>query len=734
MTTVPEKRSGVSRRNFLSGSLGLTFAFTVGGLLSDRPGEVLAAAGAEAREIGAWVTIAPDGRISIAAPAAEMGQGVLTSLPMILAEEMDADWSRVEAVFAPADPDVFGNPGLGGGMITVGSRAVSGYWTKVRLQGAAVRRFLMQTAAEQWGMPVDEVSTEPGYVIHPASGKSLSYGEIAAIADQPDSLPEVTEADLKKPADFRIIGRETPRLDVPSKVDGSARFGIDAKVPGMVYATVRHAPVVGAEPASVNSDEVEARDGVIRVVHMPNAVAVVGETVETVFAARETLQIDWQGGDTAGYNSEEALETFAKRASGEEGGLPYFKQGDTHSAKTAAAKTIKSDYMSDYVYHAQMEPMNITASVDETSKKAEIWVGTQSPSGIVGAATAALETEPQNIRLHQHYLGGGFGRRAAVETVPEVLFLAKEMKRPVKVIWTREEDVNAALMRPQTAHHLEAAIDESGLIIGWHHRIVAEAVTGYSSPDRLEQAKGLAPLTLEGATHQYSIPNQLVEYLRHVNGTRLQAWRAIGAGYNKFAIECFIDEIAHEQGIDPVELRLKLLKDEPRARAVVEATAEIADWGRKPEAGRAFGFAYGQVVGSYVAGVAEISVDEDTGVVRAHNFWNVVDPGIAVNPATIIAQLESNVVFGLSQALKERIVLVDGAVQQSNYHDYEILRMSETPEIHTKVLQTDYAPSGIGEVSLPMVAAAVSNAFFELKGRRLRHMPFTPDRVKEVLS
>jgi isoquinoline 1-oxidoreductase subunit beta len=318
--------------------------------------------------------------------------------------------------------------------------------------------------------------------------------------------------------------------------------------------------------------------------------------------------------------------------------------------------------------------------------------------------------------------------------VPEAIGLARATGRPVKLIWTREQDVKSAVLHPQTAHHMEATIDGEGRVSGWHHRIVAEAVTGYSQPARLEAAGGLDPLTLEGSTHQYGIPNQAIDYLRHESGTPLQAWRAIGAAFNKFAIEAFADEIAHAMEEDPVAFRLALLQDNPRARAVVEATAELAGWGRTPEAGRGLGFAYAEVVRSHTAAAVEVSLDEATGVIRVHEVWNVVDPGIVVNPAIVASQLESNVVWGVSQALKERVTLKDGVVEQTNFHDYPILRLSETPAIHTRVIATPNPPSGIGEVSLPLIGAAVSNAVFALTGTRLRHLPFTPDRVKAALG
>jgi isoquinoline 1-oxidoreductase beta subunit len=731
----------LSRRGFLAGSAGLTFAFAVPGFIGGMSETMAAATDAAHKTIAGWVTIATDGSIALAAPAAEMGQGVFTALPMILAEELDADWSKVKAEFPTPGP-VFGNPKFGNTLYTVASWSVDGYWDKTRMAGAQARRVLMQAAADKWGVPLGEVKTEPSVVVHSASGRRLSYGEIAAFAQVPAELPQLTPADLKKPSEFRIIGKSTARLDIPAKVDGSAQFALDVQLPGMVYATLLRSPVEGGAPQSVDDQAARGIPGVLQTIRLKDAVAVVGDTVEAAFKGRDALKVTWNGGAAQGYDSEKASDEFAARARDLDAkGLPFVEVGDADAALSKAAKVITAEYRSDYVYHAQMEPMNITAQVDAGGDGAEIWVGTQAPTPTVNVAAAVLQTKPDRIRFHQHFLGGGYGRRAQVDLVPYVLPIAKEMKRPVKLIYTREQDVKAARMRPMTAHFLRAGFDHKDNLVAWHHRVASESVMAFTAPAWLESLKGRDVILLEGTNHRYEVDNKAVEHLRETRGVALASWRGVGAGYNKFVVESFIDELAAAQKMDPVAFRLKLLAKNARARKVIETAAEMASWGKPAAKDRALGFSFIEYTGtdaksegSLSAGIIEISLDRTTGAIRAHRFWSAVDAGIVVNPDTVLAQTEGNVVFGLSQILKERMTLVDGRVQQSNYADYPVLRMSEVPEIHTRIIASDVRPTGIGEVALPLIGGAVGNAVFALTGKRLRHMPFTPERVKAALA
>jgi isoquinoline 1-oxidoreductase subunit beta len=723
----------VSRRGFLEGAAGLTFALTIPAALILRPAVALAEGGSPA-PIGAWITISPDGAIVMAIPVAEMGQGSSTGLAMVFAEEMDADWSRVSIVYPPIKPEIFGNPMFGNMMVTYGSGSTRGYWDKIRLQAAAVRNVLMQAAADRWQVPLGELHTEPSTVVHAASGRSMTYGEIASFAQVPATMPTIEKSALKKMADYRILGKDTPRLDVPAKTNGSAQYAIDVQIPNMVYATVLRTPVDRGTPEHVDDAAALAVPGVLKVVPLKNSVGVVAETIEAAFAGRDRLKVSWSSLPADSFNSAAGLKDFLSHAAKlDEKGVSYVAKGDADAAFAKAAKVMTAQYSSEYVYHAQMEPMNATATVSPSGDSAEIWIGTQGASINTTVAAAMLKTTPDKIKLNQFYLGGGYGRRSPADMLPEVLPLAKAMQRPVKLIWTREQDVKSAQMRPMTGHQVEAALDGDGKVVGWRHRIVGESVVAYRAGDKaLEGAKGIDGILLEGAKHEYGIPNQSIAYLRQEQGIAVAAWRGIGAGYNKFVIESFIDEIAAAQNKDPVQFRLDLLKDTPRAQAVIKAVADKSGWGKPVAQGHALGFAYSEVVETYVAAVGEISLDPKTGVVRAHKFWLALDPGIVLNPDSVLAQTEGNVIFGLSQTLKEQVSISGGQVQQNNFYDYPVLRMSEMPEIDIQVMPTDNPAKGMGEAALPLVAPCVGSALFKLTGKRFRALPMSPERIKAV--
>jgi isoquinoline 1-oxidoreductase subunit beta len=727
-----ELDTDVSRRGFIMGTAGLTFGISMAGWLTAKSSEVLAASGKS--QVTAWVSIGADNSVVIMSPAAEMGQGISTGLPMILAEELDADWANVSVVQAPPIPKIFGNPGFGGGVITVASRSTSGYWDKVRLAGAQARKVLLNSAAAKWKVPVGELSTGPSVIMHKKSGRKLSYGDVAAFTKMPKVLPKVGKSDLKKTADYRIIGQPVPRVDIPEKARGAFEYGMDVQVPGMMYAAIARTPVDGANVKSVMDAKAKKVAGVTGVFKLRDAVAVVGTSVEATQKAKNLLEIVWTEGKPAGFNSVKAASEYVARGQNlADKGLDYEKVGDAPAAIKSAAKVYKADYQSDYTYHAQMEPMNVTAKVSPDGKGAELWLGTQAPGLAMFVASKILKTKIPMIRVHQKGLGGGFGRRIYPDLLAYGLVLSKITKKPIKVIWSREDDVAAGKLRPMSAHHIEAGVDKDGKIVGWHQRIVAESVIGYTGPpQRLKKLKGLDTLTLEGAKTLYTMPNKSVEYVRENRNAALAAWRAIGSGYNKFVIESFIDEIAHDQGKDPIEYRLSMLSDQ-RSRHVIEEVAKMAGWGTKRK-DRYLGLSYVDIWRTRTAGIIEISLDKKTGVVKTHNFWSAVDPGVVINPDTVIAQTESNVIHGIGQSLKERITFSDGAIEQSNFHDYHLMRMQDTPEIHTKVITTDNNPTGMGEIALPMIGGAISNAIFAASGIRMRHMPFTPERVLAALK
>jgi len=721
----------ISRRDFLGSTAGLTLALTIApecvlGLEEARADAALSP--------NAWLTITPDGTVTIVSPAAEMGQGTFTTVPAIIAEELDADWSKVKPIFPPTwDDKKYGNPEYGMAFQTSASASVRGYFKPARLAGAQARRVLLDAVAARWNVPVAELSTEPGAVLHKASGRRIGYGEIASFAKAPAELPKITEKDLKDPKDFRLIGQHVPRVEVPLKVTGAAKYGMDVQVPGMVYAAVLQSPYPGGSPETVDDSAARKVAGITDIVKLPEGVGVIGDTVEGTQAAKNLLKVTWSGNAVGAHlDSERALEEFAAigRDKSREG-LAFTKDGDPKGAMAAAAKVYRGEYRTRYVYHAQMEPMNATASVSPDGKSAEVWTGTQGASGLLNAVAKLLATDRSKITLNQHFLGGGYGRRGQHETVLDAVRLAKAVGKPVKLIWSREDDIAFGKFRPMTAHYIEAGVDAKGKVVAWHHRVVAESVVAYTSGDPTPRQDRIV---MKGSPiPQYPIANKLAEHVIESRGARLSPWRGVGNGHNAFAAESFIDEIAKDQGKDPIALRLELSEGVPRMQHLLRTVAEMSDW-KRPQQGTALGVATMVKDDTLSAGVAEVSVDRSTGKLKVHNVWCAIDAGIAVQPRNLAAQTEGSIIYGLGHVLREKIVIRDGRVLQSNYTDYEVARMSDVPNIEVKVVSTDNPPTGAGEDVLPVLAPAVGNAIASLTGVRLRELPFAPDRVRGALG
>lgn len=725
------KQRGVSRRRFIQNAGGLTFALALGadGLHLTTPARAKKAQWT----VSVWVRIAPDDSITIVTPAAEMGQGSMTGVPTVLAEELDADWSKVSLEMAPADPEIYGYSRMRRGrrsksMGIYGSRAVMMYYDQMRIAGAQARKVLLLNAARKWGVDPGALTTEPGVVVHAASKRRLRYGEIAAFAEIPATIPAVDKSELKKRSDFRIVGTPVPRRDIPAKVDGSAQFSIDVRLPGMVYASTVHGPVQKARPLRWNAAAVEAMAGVLGIVKLKRGVAVVADSFEHVTAARDALKIDWvRGAKAEGFDSETALEKdYAAIAADPAAKVKIIgRKGDDAAAFAGTAKVYKANYRSDYGYHAQMEPLNAVARFDEAGDgvagdRVEVWEGTQAPGSSRRRIAKALGLGIERVIHHQCYLGGGFGRRSLTDYTVEAAMIAREIKRPVKMIWTREEDLRYAMLRPQSYQCLEAALGPDGTVAGWRHCVVGDG-------NRLLQSGIRIPY--------YRVPTQLITRRGASHGIRLKHWRAVGHVFNVYAIEAFIDEMAAAEGIDPLEFRLRRMAPSRKARTVFETVAGMADWKAKRPRGRALGLSITERSGSLGAGIVEISLDRNSGKIRVHKVWVAINGGLIVQPEAARHNVESGIIYGLSSVLKERATVRNGAVQQSNFHDYEVLRMSEAPEeLHVEFVDAATKPTGIGEVGNPFIAAAVANAFHALTGKRLYHMPFTPERVKAALN
>lgn len=723
MTHTESNTATISRRHFLGSAAGLTFAVSLG----PKGAWLVADAAAKSAEhtIGAWVRITPDNRITIITPSAEMGQGSMTGVPIVLAEELDADWSTVTLEMAPADPEIYGyDSGRGRRMSITGSRAIRSYFDQMRLAGAQVRKVLVQAAANEWGVDAGTLVTEPNTVVDPVNGRRLSYGEIAGFASVPVSMPTVSKDELKKKSEFRLIGKPVERRDIPAKVDGSAQFSIDVQLPGMVYASTVHAPVQLAEPESWNDAEVRKLAGVIDVVPLEHGVAVVADTFEQVLAGRGALRVNWRRGAVAeGFDSERALgrEYSAIAKDPQAATQPVATVGDVERAFRAAAKVYKAEYRSDFGYHAQMEPLNGVARFNAAGDQVEIWEGTQAPGSSRRAIAKALGFDVSQVIHHQQYMGGAFGRRSITDYTIEAALIARAIKRPVKMIWTREEDLAFGMFRPQNLQCLEAALDDAGTIAGWRHCVIGDGDGLLYGGIKLEE--------------YYTIPNRLIEQKGASHGIRLKHWRAVSHPFNIFAIESLVDDMAANEGLDPFEFRRTRMALTPKADAVFAAVEKLCDWHAPRPDGRALGLSVTERSGSLGAGVVEISLDKSSGRIRVHKVWTAIDGGIIVQPEMARRNVESGVIYGLSSVLKERATIKDGAVVQSNFHDYEVLRMAEAPEeIHVKFLDRDTSPTGLGEIANPFIAAAVANAFFALTGKRLYHMPFTPERVRQVLE
>jgi isoquinoline 1-oxidoreductase subunit beta len=730
----------LKRRDFLVGvgvsGLGLVFGLDL------KPGmaaaEEVDKAGTGAGVSMAWARIAPDGAITIMAPAAEMGQGTTTALAVVFAEELDADWNKVAVEFSPANDAIYANPlpFFFGMMVTAASTAVMGYYKNMRLYGAQARRVLLDAAATHLNVPVSELATEPSVVVHAKSGQRLSYGEIANFATLPETLPVVLEKDLKDPSQFRLIGHEVPRVDIPKKTDGSTTYSIDVRLPNMVYATVVRAPVLGAIPISVNAAEVSKMPGVLKVMQLtPDRVAIAAKTYEATLAAERALKITWSEVAQNKFDSDRALEEQSATARDlNKPGTIVQNTGDAVAALKGAVKVYEAEYRTEFVYHAQLEPLNSVAWVKDDGKSVEVWAGSQTPTHCVRSVAEALGIAPENVTLHRTFLGGGFGRRSAMDHdwAVDSALVSKELRQPVKVIWSRESDVRFGRFKPMTAQYLQAAEDSDGRLIAWHHRLVADEALAMTDPIRFEKGKEFPRISTTGIKTDYDVPNILVEAVRNKLGVRMSAVRGVGSTVNQFAAESFVDEIAIARGEDPVEMRFDLLRKSPDEQEVLRAVASMAGWKKGEKAGR--GVSYVTNAGTCMATIAQVTVDRNTGAIRVPEIWIAANVGVPISPRNLDAQLQSAVIHSLSNLLKERITFKDGAVQQSNFYDYQVIRMSEAPEVHTHIVPSSRNPVGIGDLGGIGVGPAVANAFFSATGRRLRQSPFLPERVLAVLK
>lgn len=712
--------AALSRRSFILGSggmaLGLSFGLTQSEMaLAQTP----SAAGLAPNS---WINIGLDGVVTLMSPASEMGQGTMTAMPMLLAEEMDLDWTQVRVVQSPSDPKRFGNPRFGGGMTTGASRTVQGYYEPLRLAGAQARLVMVQAAAQAMGVPASELRTEASRVIH-SGGRSMGYADIAKVAQAPAELPKVDKSMLKPMAQFRLIGKDLPRVDVPAKSSGQAMYGIDQRLPGMLWASVLRAPVQGETPESVDDTATRAVPGVKNVVRLPYGVAVVADSFYTAKTARDKLKVVWSHKAKARvqYTDQMRVE-YTKRAQDlNDKGVDFIQHGDAGKRIAGAAKTFSATYTTEMLSHICLEPMNCTARAE--GEQIEVWAPAQSASFVIGTVAGAAGYKPENIKVNITLLGGGFGRRVEADYAADAALVAKAMPgTPIQVIWTREDDMVHDKYRPMTGQHLVAGVDAQGKIVGLLHRVVSEGVYARVAPPAFKAAGGKDAPVMEGTEITYDIADHNVQFMIEDRGIQAGFWRAVGPGYSKFAIETLIDEVARGVGADPLAYRLDLLNKNPRGQAVLKAVAEMSSWGKaKLPKGHALGLAFSDAWNTYCGMVVQVSIVQ--GRPKVHKVWAAVDCGHALQPQNIQAQIEGSVIFGLSAALHEHMDFKAGEPKQTNLNTYQVLRAKEAPEVFVKVMPTDNHPGGIGEVGLPPLAPAMANAIASLSGKRLRALP-----------
>jgi isoquinoline 1-oxidoreductase beta subunit len=707
-----------SRRRFLKAT-----GVAGGGLVI---GFVLPAAGrlAEAAQPfspNAFLRVAANGRVTVVCGQSEMGQGVLTAIPMLVAEELDADWTKVRVEQAPVDR-AFANP-MFGMQATGGSATVRGMWEPTRKAGAAAREMLVAAAAATWRAKPADCRTHKGVVIH-KSGRRLSYASLVARAAK---QPVPADPKLKDPKDFAILGHDLKRLDTPPKVNGSAKFGMDVRLPGMLTAVLARPPVPGGKALSFDDGKARAVRGVKQVLETPHGVAVLADGYWAAKKGRDALEIKWDDGPHAGLSSDDISKRLSDATA--QPGKVGREEGNFDAAAPTAAKTLEAVYEAPYLAHACMEPMNCTAWVKPG--EVEIWAGTQSQGPTQGILGQVASVDPGKVKVHTMYLGGGFGRRFAPDFTIDATILSKMSGQPVKLVYSREDDMRAYYYRPASVTRFSAGLDAAGNPVSLRARVASPSIMEGSGFMKLPP-NGVDKFALEGVEDlPYDIPNLRIEYSREEPGVQVWFWRSVGHSQNIFFSESFVDELAHAAGKDPFEFRRALLAKQPRHKGVLELAAEKAGWGAPPPAGVQRGIAVAQSFGSYVAEVVEASVADD-GQVKVHRVVAAVDCGMTVNPEIIRRQIESAIVYGLSAALYGRITFKDGRVEQGNFDTYPVLRMNEMPKVEVHIVPSGEKPGGIGEPGLPALAPALTGAIFALTGKRVRRLPIDPDMLKKA--
>ncbi|MFM0495991.1 xanthine dehydrogenase family protein molybdopterin-binding subunit [Paraburkholderia caledonica] len=729
-TSSPEAngKRGVSRRTFLKLSVtvgaaaggGLLLGFSMPAVSQDQKAgkSVIGGDANEAAQNGvfapnAFIQIDTAGKVTLVIPKVEMGQGVYTSIPMLIAEELEVPLDTVTLDHAPPDEKLFTDPLLGG-QLTGGSTSIRYAWEPMRKAGATARMLLIGAAAQQWQVDAASCHAKSGQVIHAASNRSIGYGQLV---DAAAKLPVPQNVPLKDPKDFKIIGTAVKRLDSSEKVDGTATFGLDVRLPDMVYAAIANCPVFGGKLASVDDTNAKKIPGVRQVVKIDNAVAVIGDHTWAAKRGLQALDIKWNEGADAKLSMKQIVDDLANAS--QRNGAVARKDGDVVHAFSNAKTRVDAVYQQPFLAHATMEPINCTVHVRPDG--CEIWLGSQVPTRVRDAAMAVTGLPADKIVVHNHLIGGGFGRRLEFDMVTQAVKIGKQVSTPVKVLWTREEDIQHDMYRPYYYDKISAGLDANGKPLAWQHRIVGSSIMARFAPPAFKD--GLDPDAVEVASDlPYDLPNQLVDYVRqepHAIPTAF--WRGVGPTRGTFVVESFIDELAAEAKVDPVKYRRDLLGKTPRALNVLNTATQAANWGSALPKGQGRGVSVMHAFGSYFAIVVDVAVDQ--GEVAVKRVVCAVDCGMVVNPNTVEAQVQGGIIFGITAALYSEITIKDGRVEQNNFTDYRMLRIDETPPIDVHIVKSSEAPGGIGEPGTAALAPALTNAIFAATGKRLRQLP-----------
>jgi isoquinoline 1-oxidoreductase beta subunit len=680
------------------------------------------AAGAEGFAPNAVIRIGRDGGIILTMPYVEMGQGTYTSISMLIAEELEVDLNQVSVEHAPPNEKLYGNPLLGGIQATGNSNAIRAAWQPLRQAGATARTMLVAAAAKGWKVDPASCRAQSGEVLHAPTGRRIKYGKLAADAAR---LPVAENVALKRPQDFKLIGTPAKRLDAPAKVNGTAVYGIDVRPPGVKIATLAQSPVFGGRVKSVDDAAAKAVKGVRQIVRLDDAIAVVADHMGAAKKGLAALVIEWDDGPHAKLATEEIVHDLEKATLNS--GAVAENIGNADKAMAGAVTKVEATYQVPFLAHAAMEPMNCTVHVRKDG--CEVWVGNQvlGRAQAVAAKTAGLPLD--KVVVHNHLIGGGFGRRLEVDGVIRAVEIAKQVDGPVKVVWTREEDIQHDMYRPYFFDRISAGLDEKGRPVAWNHRFAGSSVIARWVPPAFNN--GLDPDTTEGAINlAYALPNLRVEYLRvEPPAIPTAFWRSVGPSHNVFVTESFMDELAVAAKQDPVAYRRALLDKAPRAKAVLDLAADKAGWGQPLPKGIGRGVSVQFVFGTYMAQVAEVEVASD-GAVRVRRVVCAVDCGTVINPDTVRAQIQGAIIFGITSALYGEITIKDGRVEQTNFDTYQILRINEAPAIEVHIVQSAELPGGMGEAGTSLIAPALTNAIFAATGKRLRKLPIDKAQLR----